>query len=318
MFKFGFCIVFIFKITNISSLNILAISPPITKSHIRAFQPLFVGLADKGHNVTLFTSFLTEEKIDNYKEILIVDPEILYKEIGLDATSLLESGESSRLRVFSTIRKLPVLGRLSCRILFNAKPVQDFLKENNTFDLVITSLFNSDCALAIAKIYNCPIVRVSDSSYMPWAYGRFGPPLHPSYMRNNFLLFSDTMTFFERLENTLLTLAVTFHNNHYMIPEENELVAQYFGDSAKTLHEDIYRDSLLLVNHHFVYPYPTPVVPNVIEVGGISVSENKPLELVSLFFSPKLRFLNGYYYKLLVKFVVIFFFDLNSFPSKTL
>lgn len=281
MFEISLSVVILLQITTISSLNILTISPPSSRSHFKAFQPLFVGLAEKGHNVTVFTAYLTQEKIPHYTEIDLGDFGNFSNRTDKNPVSIVGGGDMSRKKMYWIIPILFFYGSITCRILFEEKPVQEFLKNNNTFDIVITSHFNSDCALVIAKKYNCPIIRVAAGSYFPWSHGTFGLPLNPSYMPNIFLPFTDEMTFWTRLENTILTAVVTFWYHHYVIQKENDLVAEYFGDSAKTLHEDIYKNSLLLVNRHFIYPYPMPTVPNVIEVGGINVGKSKILKPVS-------------------------------------
>lgn len=120
---------------------------------------------------------------------------------------------------------------------------------------------------------------------MAWTGYRYGNPENPAYMPNNFLPFSDEMTFIARLENTMLTVVQSIYYNIFEIRKNNELVGEYFGENAKTLESDVFKDSLLLVNTHFTLNLPKPLVPNIIEIGGINVDKNKSLPKVSLFSS---------------------------------
>lgn len=116
---------------------------------------------------------------------------------------------------------------------------------------------------------------------MPWGYHRFGNPLNTAYIPNNFLPYSDRMNFLERVDNTLLTLIQTFYFTFIEIHLNNRLVGEYFGDNAKTLDSDIYKDSLMFINAHFSENFPRPMVPNVIEIGGIHIGNSLPLTHVS-------------------------------------
>lgn len=53
-----------------SSSNILVFMPSPWKSHIISFQPLFLELAYRGHNMTVVTKYYVENPPENYKQII--------------------------------------------------------------------------------------------------------------------------------------------------------------------------------------------------------------------------------------------------------
>jgi glucuronosyltransferase len=55
----------------IKSSNILVFVPSPWKSHIASFQPLFVELAHRGHNVTVVTQFAVKKPPSNYTQVLL-------------------------------------------------------------------------------------------------------------------------------------------------------------------------------------------------------------------------------------------------------
>lgn len=59
--------------TAIKSSNILVFLPSPWKSHIISFQPLFLELAHRGHNVTVVTQFAVKNPPSNYTQVLMKD-----------------------------------------------------------------------------------------------------------------------------------------------------------------------------------------------------------------------------------------------------
>lgn len=68
-FQWFFIITLLGVITVIKSANILVYAPMPFKSHFNGFQPLFKELANKGHNLTVVSSFPLKKPIANYTDI---------------------------------------------------------------------------------------------------------------------------------------------------------------------------------------------------------------------------------------------------------
>lgn len=122
---------------------------------------------------------------------------------------------------------------------------------------------------------------MSTCLHLPWLNPMFGLPDNPAYVPNPLLDHSDHMSFFERLENTVL---VVFHKLMYdilMRRRGNELTKKHLGVDVITETDLDYSASLLISNTHFSFTRPRPLTPNVIEVAGIHIAQQKTLPKVS-------------------------------------
>lgn len=75
--------IFIYKllatITVIKCENILVFAPMPFKSHFNGFQPLFKELANRGHNLTVMSTFPLKKPLTNYTDIPITVNETILK-----------------------------------------------------------------------------------------------------------------------------------------------------------------------------------------------------------------------------------------------
>lgn len=107
-----------------------------------------------------------------------------------------------------------------------------------------------------------------------WLHGPFGVPTNTAYMPVLFSSYSQDMTYFERLKNTLLSLIVVTQINYYM-DAEREHVEKYFGRKLSSMNE-LYNDvALLLVSSHHSINEIIPTPPGVVEVGGLHVHNDE-------------------------------------------
>lgn len=58
-------------VAPIKPSNILVFTPSPWKSHLMSFQPLFLELAHRGHNVTVVTKFSIENPPTNYNQLIV-------------------------------------------------------------------------------------------------------------------------------------------------------------------------------------------------------------------------------------------------------
>lgn len=260
--------------------NILVLFPHSGKSHFDSYVGLFKALAKKGHNVTVISHFSLQEPITNYRDIEIGGLEKFantstssYRDLGV-----LEA--KSRLSKYYLPLVLAEQAQLACEVGFSSKSVKSFLEERNHFDVAIVEHFNSDCFLTMVKKFGIPVVRAHSCKPMPWTSNRYGNPNNPAHMPNHFMHFSQKMTFFERVENTMLSLYHSAFYNFVLMTNDRTVSMKYFGDLGATIHNDILNDSLLLLNTHYSLNLPVALVPNIIAVGGIHIGKSKALSKV--------------------------------------
>lgn len=112
---------------------------------------------------------------------------------------------------------------------------------------------------------------------LPWMNQWFGNPENPAYIPGTLMDFHDKMTFFERVENTLMLLLSKMVFKFWISYPGNEYSKEYLGIDLYKNGDIMYNISLILLNRHFTFHSPRPLSPNVIEVGGIHI--RKPKEL---------------------------------------
>lgn len=62
-----------------------------------------------------------------------------------------------------------------------------------------------------------------------------------------------------------------------------EIGRKYFGENAPDGYALLKKIALVFVNSHFTFDLPRPWTPNLIEIGGIHVTDPKPLPEVICF-----------------------------------
>lgn len=228
------------------------------------------GLAARGHEVVVISHFPQKTQIPNYTDISLVGsmPNFV-STVPLDVIAT-----DSVYTIVTLLAELAVTG---CEKTLSHPPVLKLINSKETFDLVITELFNTDCYVGFAYKFQAPFISIVTTPLLPWGYERFANPDNPSYIGNIFLGHSDKMSFLERLVNTIY-LKKSQWEYHYWFDLPSQAVARrYFGESLPPLAEFVRNTSLVLVNRHFSLNQPVPNVPSVIEVGGLHVQIPKKL-----------------------------------------
>ncbi|CAH1160294.1 unnamed protein product [Phaedon cochleariae] len=252
-------------------LNILVILPHVGKSHQLVFEPLLKQLALRKHNLTVITRFPQKKTIANWRDINIGDNEVTTEILDMDLLT------GTRLSQLTCRFLLAGQGEHSCASGLGKDELQNFLKEENQFDLILMELFNTNCFMGLVRLFEAPVIGLSSSNPPAWIQRLFANPENPSYIPTHFTGFSDTMTFLQRVENTLQLGWDKFMYEYFMAGPGNNLSRQYLGvDTLKEV-DAMYNVSLLLTNTHFSLNLPRPLVPNVIEVGGIHIEEPKAI-----------------------------------------
>ncbi|CAH1985004.1 unnamed protein product [Acanthoscelides obtectus] len=266
---------FIFGAYSVICYEILAVFAHPGKSHVDVYLPITKALAEKGHNVIVISHYPVSSSMPNYQDIDLKDQSKQF----VEAIDVEQIDPSSKLTRYMLTTFLEYLAQKACKDVMQSKNFQRFMKERHRyhFDLMIIEMFNTDCLMGLADIFNVPVIGLSSCTLMPWASDRFANPIHTGYIPNNLLPHSDRMNFLERVENTVVTTLHRFFYRYVMNANDENIARKYLGEEAANMDSAINRSSLLLVNTHFSLNLPRPFVPNVIEIGGVHVGEPKPL-----------------------------------------
>lgn len=95
-------------------------------------------------------------------------------------------------------------------------------------------------------------------------------PHNPAYNPVSSLGYSDRMSFDQRLWNTLVSISEQFNYKYLYLPSQEAVYRRHFsGKNLPPLLDVIHNVSSVLVNSNPMINYPRPVVPTMVEVGGM-------------------------------------------------
>ncbi|XP_072939187.1 UDP-glucosyltransferase 2-like [Epargyreus clarus] len=264
--------------------RILGLFPHTGKSHQMVFEPLLKTLAERGHHVTVASFFPLADPPANYTDISFQG----IANVGLETIDLnLFENPSLLLRtpylgkfVMRLMEFHPLAGMALnvCQKAVNWPPLVAALKKE--YDLVIVENFNSDCMLGLLHVYNvrAPVVALMSSAMLPWSAYRIGVTDNPAYVPVTCLPFSTQMTFPERVTNTFFNYFYKWWFRYEIQVKEQVIIEKQYGRKIPDL-EDLSKNmSLLLVNTFHPLNGAKPLVPGVVEVGGMHLgSIRKPI-----------------------------------------
>ncbi|KAK9723193.1 UDP-glucoronosyl and UDP-glucosyl transferase [Popillia japonica] len=228
-------------------------------------------LAGRGHEVHVVTHFPQKHPPPNYYDIDIGGS--LPKSVGqLSIKSPYDRGFLGKIKyVFRTC------GAEICEYLFRNLAIIDLKNSTMNFDLVISEVYGTDCLLGFAHKFQAPIIGISAVDLLPWAAERMGNPDNPSYIPNYFAATNEKMGIYEKFFG-LATLFLSKIGYFFLsiAPSENK-IKEFFGNQTAALETIVSNTSLILVNSHLSLNIPRPMVPNIVEIGGLHIDPPKIL-----------------------------------------
>ncbi|CAB3360397.1 Hypothetical predicted protein [Cloeon dipterum] len=232
------------------------------KSHNNFFSSLTRELANRGHDLTVLTSYPTNKTSANYKEIAV---DVMDK-VGAVFSPFTHT-EENFFSQFGSIIKIFVQ---TCPYVLQTPQVKPLLNEK--FDLVFISMFFNQCFLPFGYLNGAPVIAISPG-------GSFGMgmdmenPEPTSYVPSVFLPFTSKMTFTERVANTVMTQLISALGTYYLKPHMHQAAKEFFGPNIPTIEEMEKNISLVIYNNHFSLNSPRPLNPGIIEAGGMHIKE---------------------------------------------
>ncbi|KAH8278409.1 hypothetical protein KR018_002713, partial [Drosophila ironensis] len=242
--------------------NILAIFPYRIASPFLAVRPLIRALIERGHNLTLISPLNTLEEIKGARYI------------GVPELNQQMQGESSLKCKWSE-------GLLSATILYNVSyailsndGVQRIMRDpTERFDMVLMEASHLDALYGLSEYFNATLVgicTVTTSWNVDYLAGNFAPsiyePISPMGYALDNSLWSMWNNWMYITEEKLLEQLV-------YRPGQVKVARKFLNYSAEKLKALRARFSVLLINSHFSMGKPRSNVPNIIEVGGLHLSE---------------------------------------------
>lgn len=269
----GFCkllsvslVVTLYLVTTVFCDKILLLMPIGTKSETHLLNPIAKVLLDRGHQVTLVTPASSSIKHKNFTEVVPTKP--------LDLTDF-EKGHGNVLDIRAA--KDDPLALLfidmsyitdRCHETYKNKDFGTIIQEDS-YDLVLTSAFFSECFLGLIHKWKAPYIQISSMPLPKFALDSTGLRTPLSFVPNPMVEFTDRMTLGERLVNTLSSWSFTLMNYHHYYKIGESVYRQYLGKDFPSVEELRKNVSLIFSNTHFSINFPRPLMPDVVEIGGV-------------------------------------------------
>lgn len=155
----------------------------------------------------------------------------------------------------------------------------DFIKTKRDLDLIIIDGILSECAMALAHVFNVPFMYINTVAHHAITISLAGNPMPYSVTPFEALPMSDNMSFLERVVVT--AFHVGYHMGHmYSTMRVGNVLRKHFGSTIPAPYELNRNVSFILQNSHPIVTYPRPYLPNVVEIGCIHCRPSKPLPKV--------------------------------------
>jgi glucuronosyltransferase len=171
----------------------------------------------------------------------------------------------------------------SCDLMLQEEEIQKLIHATNLhFDLLIVEAFFNECFLGFVHKFKAPLIQLCTFGGAHWIGDWVGNPNPYAYIPDPFLAYKDKMNFWERTINTLMGTLWRLGRMYFYLPGQDAVMRKYFNDSddLPSVADIEYTTSLVLLNHHFSISYPRPLMPNMVQVGGMHVQPPKKLPKV--------------------------------------
>ncbi|XP_023939995.2 UDP-glucosyltransferase 2-like [Bicyclus anynana] len=250
--------------------RILVVLPTNTKSHYAMYGRLVHALANRDHQLTVITHFTMKNPPPNVEEINLAGT---IPELTNNLTSQQFSLKPDSIRNLEQIMLECVH---SCDIVSQNPAVRALVNSSKTFDLVIVEVFGSECFLPFGKRFKAPVVGLLSSVPLPWVNEQLGNPEGTAYIPAYMMEYGQRMSLWERLINTAaVAWAKILYRYKSQIPSQ-VIADRLFGPGPK-LEALAQNYSLILSNSHFSINEVRPLVPSLVEVGGLHLDNTQTM-----------------------------------------
>uniref|UniRef100_UPI00398E5D5C UDP-glucuronosyltransferase 3A1-like isoform X1 n=2 Tax=Pristiophorus japonicus TaxID=55135 RepID=UPI00398E5D5C len=145
---------------------------------------------------------------------------------------------------------------------------------NENYDLMVIDAFHF-CTLLLAEKLKLPFVAVYGTSFYNARYVHL--PSNPSYVPAFMSHLSDSMTFFERLQNVRVLLRGYFEGRACFDRFSHVIEKHFSAEENVNLEDLLHKAELWIYNTGFSLEYPRPLLPNMVYVGSFLSKPAEPL-----------------------------------------
>ncbi|XP_038050044.1 UDP-glucuronosyltransferase 2B20-like [Patiria miniata] len=145
------------------------------------------------------------------------------------------------------------------------------------FDIIVGD-FISCYQVFLSQVLQVPYIHIGLTPIAPSQHDYFAhTPSNPAYVPERFSALADTMTFRERLKNTLLYWVMSYTYQKYILTPMDEVLLKRNIRPDANFGQLLSEAKLWIFNSDFVVDFPRPLNPQVKFVGGFLTGPAKPL-----------------------------------------
>lgn len=167
----------------------------------------------------------------------------------------------------------------STEIALKSKRVEQFLKEEHAFDVVINEVFFQEAFYTLAHKYKAPLVLVTTYGNNMKNNILLRNPWQIATVLQEYLMVRDPKSFLGRLKNFCFSIYdLYFWTFSYLGQQEalaQKYLHQYLPQPVPNLIDLQKNASLVLMNSHCSVDGPIAYLPNFVQVGGLHLQEPK-------------------------------------------
>ncbi|EOA99153.1 UDP-glucuronosyltransferase 1-1, partial [Anas platyrhynchos] len=252
---------------------------PIDGSHWLSMRPIVERLRQRGHEIVIVAPEINL-RIDSSVHYTMKTYSVPYTREYVEAEFKKLGYRSFTpqpfLEKFSKVANITKMFFDSCKMLLSDKELIKYLEES-TFDAVLMDPF-FPCGQILAEHLSIPSVYLVRGLPCSLDFHATLCPNPPSYIPRFFTRYTDRMGFLQRVVNVIVSLSNSLTCSLFYSPYD--ILIKEFLQKEATLLEILSHASIWLMKYDFVFEYPRPVMPNMVLIGGISCTQEKPLSKV--------------------------------------
>lgn len=167
-----------------------------------------------------------------------------------------------------------------CEDLYKIPQVIDIVNSANKYDLFVGSpYYYFECSIAVAYHLKLPILNIYSNRFTIHASHPGGFPNPLAYISELHLPFGDDMNLWERTVNVIFNAAYSLGLNVYYLPHMASVVERHFPH-VPPLRDMLSCIPVTLMNTNLAIHNAQPLLPGVIPVAGLTISEQNKLPQV--------------------------------------
>ncbi|CAG7831244.1 unnamed protein product [Allacma fusca] len=264
-----------FSALSANAAKILFYMGPASHSHRVAVEPLVDALAEKGHEIKIFSMVKPDKPNPKVKEVC---PESLRQAHGTVTDDVSKASVLSRLENRNFDKWLEGTATFDFYVNTLERMIRngDFAHwiKTEKVDLIISDNPSGQIAYGVAHEMKAKIIAfVNPAAPNPGDFNTFGLPEESSWLPD---WYSASRYWFlpYHFSSAYNSISWYFSHNWYLLPKIDALLKELYGKELPLTQQLMKKVDLVFLNEHFSSGFPKALPPYAIPVGGMHVKKS--------------------------------------------